>query len=644
MSAPREERDEKVSITLRQADLERAVQAADSQSVLELIRREGLLINAPCGGAGACGKCLVRVVEGEADPVHPIESRLVSQVRLADGMRLACLLVPRNGMTVELPVWSEAGRAKAAPLTTELEHDPHFIRRQLTLPRPTLDDQRADLQRILSEAGCTRHRLPIDLLRSLSALLRENDWGVTVTVDEEDKSLLWVEPQTPQRPMLGIAVDIGTTTVACYLIDLDTAHTIDVYSEINRQVRFGGDVVSRISRCANDGVSALRDTIVEQINRMSHVVTHRNGLQPQDVRHIVVAANTTMQHLFLGLDPTAIGVSPFIPAAACTLDYNGSGLALAAHPSGHVITLPCISGYVGSDIVAAILASGMDLRPEVALLIDIGTNGEIVLGNADWLRACSTAAGPAFEGAQIRCGTGGVDGAVNTFVANVDGAGRESDRRSAAELRGVSHDATAPFSYTTINDAPAVGICGAGIVDIVAALLDAGVIDDTGRLLGAADLPDTVPEPVRARCCIVDGAPAFVVVPESETAGGEALVLTEKDVREIQLAKAAIAAGIATLLEDAAIAAEDVGRVYLAGGFGSFLNRESAIRIGLLPPGTAERVEVLGNAAGIGAVMALASRSVFARCDAVAAGVRYIELSSTAAFQDHYIENMTFEL
>lgn len=604
----------------------RKLPLGDAETVLDLLRDAGITVAAPCGGSGTCGKCLVRldvgVGVGELPPPGPMELRLVSRKQLDQGYRFACTLVPRDGLVVHVPVWQGSTKNKSAPVRQRLENDPAITKVMIQAPSPTIDDQRPDLERILDQLDNPHVSITPDGLRALSDAVRTGGYQITavVALDEgNERSLLGVEPGDTTDVLWGVAVDVGTTTVAAYLVDLVHGHTVDAHSELNRQAEFGADVVSRISYSQRKGVEPVHRVIVSQINEIILTLTGRNNLAPESVYRVLLAGNTTMSHFFAGLDPAGIGVSPFIPVTSRKITMRPGDSGIGINGAGRVELLPAISGYVGADIVAAIEASRMRETAGVSLLIDIGTNGEIVLGNREWLVACSTAAGPAFEGAQIRFGVGGIEGAVNTFAME--------DEEPV---------------YTTINSGAATGICGSGMLDIVAVLLEAGVVDETGRLLPARELPEGLPEAIRGRCHDFEDHPAFLVVPREETLRGEAIYLTEQDVRELQLAKAAIAAGIDTLLVESGIEAASLDRVYLAGGFGSYLDAGSALTVGLLPREAQDKVQVLGNAAGIGAVMALASRRVSAECDLLSRNVRYVELSSSAAFQMAYIERMTF--
>ncbi len=611
-----------------------AVSIGTATDVLEVLRRLRFALDAPCGGAGTCGKCTVRVLAGEAAAADAVERSLLAPARLAAGVRLACRLAPSAHLVVELP----PGRARAqrpdppaagpdGPGRGEPGRDPPLRRRRVTLPPATLTDAAPDLERLLRHAGCAGHRLSLAALQELSATLRRCDQSVDVIEAMAPSGtvgnvLLAVEAPVADAGLWGVAVDIGTTTVAAYLVDLATGRVVDVHAEPNRQADLGADVVTRLAHARQHGVGELQRRIVEQLQALVALLSARHASTPTAVRALTVVGNTTMLHALLGLDPSAIAVAPFVPVTVAARVYEARELGLSLHRAASVETLPGVSAYVGADVVAAVLAAGMDEARGISLLIDLGTNGEVVLGNASWLLACSAAAGPAFEGACIGAGVGGVEGAVSAFA--------------------LTPGDQVP-SPSTIGGVPAVGICGAGLLDVVAALLDAGVIDEGGRLRRRDELAPSVAAAVRERCVEQRGRAAFVVVPGPETEGGEAIVLNECDVRELQLAKAAVAAAIDTLLGAAGIAADEVERVYLAGGFGSFLRADAAARVGLLPTVLSARSEALGNAAGSGVVMAATSLARRERAAAIAARMRTLELSGSPAFADAFVAHLGFE-
>ncbi|MCL2057435.1 MAG: ASKHA domain-containing protein [Oscillospiraceae bacterium] len=396
-----------------------------------------------------------------------------------------------------------------------------------------------------------------------------------------------------------------------------------VASALNPQAAYGADVITRINYASAEsgGAEEMRECALREINLMLSRLAGQCGAEPGDIYSVYVTGNTTMLHLFMGLPAAKIAVAPFIPVTTgmCLMSRRESGLLMSE--SGVAVCLPGVSAYVGADTLAAVLACGMDASDDMNVLIDIGTNGEIVVGGRGDLYACSTAAGPAFEGASISCGVGGVEGAVDSVQFGADGA----------------------VTLTTIGGAPAIGICGSGLVDAVAQMLRHKIIDETGRLLEADEAEDEGAP--RALCdrlvTLGDGARAFMLAPAGDMQIG--IYITQRDVREIQNAKAAIAAGIQTLLKKAGLGAGDIGRLYLAGGFGNYIRVQSALDIGLILRDFEGRITPAGNAAGAGASAALLSTEAVGRLTEMSRKVKYIELSASPDFTNAYIECMTFE-
>jgi uncharacterized 2Fe-2S/4Fe-4S cluster protein (DUF4445 family) len=477
-------------------------------------------------------------------------------------------------------------------------------------------------------------------------LLRQSSRIFNITAVLADGRLAALEPGDTTNKMYGMAVDIGTTTVAAYLYDLVSGRHVSTGSMLNPQRKYGADVISRIDHTirTENGRAELQSLITECIGGLAAEMAASAGIGKDDIYAAVFAGNTTMLHLLLGLDPASIATAPFIPVTTGLTLLPAKALGLSFNRCATAAVFPGVSAYIGGDIVASILSSGMYEEEGISLLVDIGTNGEIVLGGREWLLACSTAAGPAFEGANIKNGIGGVTGAIDSV--------------------GPAPD----FAYSVIGNAKPAGICGSGIVDVIAALLDAGLLDETGRM--ADDDEAAAAGDAAKRLIDVEGSRTFIlsngVVQADGTAetGGvvqadgtvqtgktardgaagpdEPIVITQRDVREIQNAKAAIAAGIDTLIREAGISQEDIGRVYLAGGFGSSLHIGTAVRIGLLPKALENRIEAIGNASGAGAAEGLLSVASLRTAEVLARRVRYVELSASAYFTEKYVENMLF--
>lgn len=406
---------------------------------------------------------------------------------------------------------------------------------------------------------------------------------------------------------LGVAVDIGTTTVVVYLYDCGKAAQLAVASKINSQAAIGVDVISRIKYCTDfeRGLKILNESIIGDINSLLNELAVQGGIDLQAIEHIVITGNTTMLHLLAGISPVSMGVLPFEPVSLFGQYYDCEELGLNVKHAKAYLT-PCISSFVGGDITTAILASGLYKSEQLCALLDIGTNGEVALGNKYGLYVTSTAAGPAFEGAHIHCGMAGVPGAINAVHA----------------YKGA-------LDVSTIGDMPAKGICGSGLLDAAALMIATGVVDETGRIADKDELNDVL-KPYIAE---YDGQPCVEIYP--------GIVITQKDIRELQTAKAAIAAGLEALLHYAGKDIAAVSVLYLAGGFGNFMNAESALKIGLLPKG-AGSIQAIGNAAGTGAVMVLLNDEYKNVCEQIAKTGQHVELGSNPVFMERYVENMFF--
>ncbi len=585
------------------------------EPLLDVINREpALALTAPCGGKGRCGKCRVRIVEGSPSEPSPEERRILSGDDLGAGIRLACRVGLSDGMEITLPGNRATVQTRSnlpdikVPPGVDAAVDPLVRSRFIRLPQPSIEDQRSDEDRLSIP-------LPPTLLRLLPDRLRASDFGVTLV--ETPAGVCDLVQGELEESIYGAAVDIGTTTLVLYLVDLGAGRIVSVASMLNPQGAFGADVISRIDLASSsrEGLALLGARVTAAVAGLLDSACASAGVAGDRVYGFLFAGNTTMLHLLLGVPPTHIAAAPFTPAFLRSKELPAAELGLGGNARATAITIPGISGYVGADITAAVLASGMTGGKQLCCLIDIGTNGEIVLGNSDSLVCCSTAAGPAFEGAQLRCGIGGVGGAVNAVVLGDVG-----------------------LELTTIADEPPAGLCGSGVADILAILLEAGIVDETGRFAERSELAGSpaagIPAALLERIVTLDGQPAFVVADQ--------IVLTQKDVREIQLAKAAIAAGIRTLMAHEGVTASQIRTLYVAGGFGSYLRKESAAAIGLIPRELVGKTEVIGNGAGKGAVMGLISRTHWTALADISRKARYLELSSSAAFQEAYVEEMIF--
>lgn len=585
-------------------------------NLLKFLRNNSIEVSTPCGGKGTCGKCRVAVT-GLTEKPSSKEERLLGNNALEKGYRLACYNTINSDVDIYLDEADEEASIVTAGKERSIKLEPIISKEFAELGTPDIHDQLSDIERVLSFSKAAKTDNSIDLIRELPGILREGDFKVTNVY--MDNKLISVEPGDTTRKLFGVAVDIGTTTIAAYLYDLSTGKKVDVYSMLNPQRKFGADVISRIEYTASsrEALNEMNKVIIDCINGIVQHFTSSRYIKVSDVYTVVFVGNTTMMHFLMKVDAKNIAASPFIPATTQLHKFRAKELGISINPNGYAVVFPCVSGYIGADTVAAVLSSGMYDREEISLLIDIGTNGEIVLGNNKWLFACSTAAGPAFEGANIRNGVGGIKGAIDKISFN----------------NGLA--------YTTIGGERPVGICGSGIVDAIAGMLSAGIIDETGRI--ADDEIDSVPEELRDRLIDIDGLSSFLLAAAGECAADMDIAITQKDVRELQNAKAAIAAGIKTLAKRAEINLKDIDKVYLAGGFGSYINVDSALKIGLIPMELKGRIESIGNAAGAGAVEGLLSAMMLKESESIKKKIKYIELSASPDFVDEYVECMMFE-
>jgi uncharacterized 2Fe-2S/4Fe-4S cluster protein (DUF4445 family) len=579
----------------------------------------GQPIESTCGGRGTCGKCRVRVTTGST-PVTPADLQHLSEGDLAAGWRLSCQAEVRDPMVVEVPRLLTTPKTAMFGVGRQVLLDPNIHKVRLKLDEPTLHDQRSDHQRLkdaLREEGfAMTASLPV--LRTLPRALREADFDVTAVLCGD--RLLAVEPGDTTSACHGIAFDLGTTTIVGTLLDLTTGEARAVASTLNAQAIHGGDVLSRISHTMGKqgGLEELQHLAAFTINGLIERLAAESRVLPGSVYEITLAGNLTMIHLLMGIDPEPISITPFAPAAAHGLDLRAADIGLSFHPEGRVYVFPAIGAYVGGDIVAGLLATAVPRGQRLRLFVDVGTNGEIALGSEQRTVATAAPAGPAFEGAEISCGMRATRGAIEGVT--------------------ITEDAVV---LQTIDDAPPEGLCGSGLVDVVAQLYRRGLMDATGRLRSADELRDTLPAALASRLVTVDGVRAFVLATEKET-GDRPVVFSQKDVRQLQFAKGSIASGIKVLMKVMGVGPGDLHEVLLAGAFGSYIHPEAARIIGLVPPVPLDRVRAVGNAAGEGAKMALLSYREREAAEAMPGRVEYIELSGREDFNDIFMGVLGF--
>ncbi len=577
----------------------------------------GIAIDSTCGGHGTCKKCRVRIAE---DPPAPssLDVRAYSAQEIRDGWRLACRTTATRDTQVEVPPLTTRPKAATVGVGRQVILRPAVQKRYLELTEPSLADQATDLERVLAQLEDLEPRADLAVLRTLGRTLREADYKVTAVV--VDDVLIAVEAGDTTARRFGIAFDLGTTTVVATLLDLSTGTPAGVESALNSQQPFGADVITRISATMMDpgNLDKLQNLARETLTELTRAVCAQGGVEPHEVYEVALAGNATMTHLVLGIDPEPLGMAPFIMATRLYPEVLAADLGLGGvvHPRARAVVFPAFGAYVGGDITAGLLASGMDRDARVRLFVDIGTNCEIVLGNRDWLLATAAPAGPAFEGAAIRCGMRAADGAIEVVTMTPEELGLK-----------------------VIGDAEPQGLCGSGLVDAVTGLVRVGLLDASGRFVPEDDAASIAPG-LADRLTMVGKERVFVL--HWRGAAEDSIYLSQRDVRELQFAKAAIATGWQILLEEAGLTAADVKQVLLAGSFGSYLSAASAIRIGLVPKVPVMRVVSAGNVAGEGAKMALLSLRERAGGLALLEEVRYVELSDRADFNDRFIEQLPF--
>ncbi len=590
-------------------------------TILEAAARVGLVIETPCGGAGTCGKCRVRIALNAGKPVAA-DQKTFSAAELQDGWRLACRTRIESDTVVTVPETSLFG-GEHQIMTTSTSGAPQEVRPAIRklyveLSPPTLEDDTPDLLRLEQKIG--PFKADLALIRHVSATLRAHDFKGTAVL--ADHRLLDFEPGDTRDRCAGVAFDIGTTTLVGQLLNLCDGRELGVVSRMNPQVSFGDDVLSRIGHAAScpGCLDEMRLAVVREVASMIDALCAGAGISREHIYEATFAGNTTMEHILCGLNPAQMGAIPFVPMHARGLLIPAQEMGIPIHRGALTYLFPLIGGFVGGDTVAGMLATRIDRMEGPVLLVDIGTNGEIVLAHDGKYWAASTAAGPAFEGARISCGMRGTHGAIEKVVLNGD------------------------VRLEVIGNAEAVGLCGSGLIDLVAELLNHGIVAPDGQMRSPDELPPGLAPALAARVRLApDGAARFVLVDATARSGAAEVAFTQRDVREVQLGCGAIRAGIALLLRSAGIGAADLKTVLIAGGFGNFIRRSSAQRIGLLPAGIDhQRIRYVGNVSLAGARAALLSTDARKQGEEMARRVKHVELSTMDGFQDVFADAMMF--
>jgi len=570
----------------------------------------GLPIDSTCGGRGTCGKCKVRVVEGSSE-VTTADHRLLRKDEVDNGWRLSCQARIYEDIACEVPQLLRVPKAATMGLSRLVIIDPNVRKVYLELTEPDLHDQRSDVSRLRDALTAEGHDMSagVPVLRTLPKALREAGFKVTAVLAGEQ--LVAVEPGDTTEECFGVAFDVGTTTLVGTLMNLRTGMAAAVRSTLNGQAPFGADVISRISHAMNgqESLDELKTAVVTTMNGILDELYREAGVTPERTYEAVVVGNVTMLHLLFGIDPTPISMMPFTPAFMDALSVPASEVGLRIHPAGYIQTLPALGAYVGADIVSGVLATGIAREDKLRVFVDVGTNGEIVIGSSQRTLATAAPAGPAFEGSQIKCGMRATDGAIEGVHLG-----------EGVDLQVIG------------GDVPALGLCGSGLVDAVAQLLNVGLLDHSGRMLSASEAPPN--HPLADRLIEVEGVKAFLLA--------EGVYLSQRDVRELQFAKGSIATGIKVLMDILGVSTSDLDEIFLGGSFGSYLNPESAKIIGLVPPVEVDKIIAVGNSAGEGAKIALLSYRERQVAFELPSRIEYVELSGRTDFNDAFVSVLRF--
>lgn len=613
---------EKFQVTIMPENV--TIDVVKGTSILHAANEAGVAINSSCGGWGTCGKCAVRIVKGTADVED--DAHLPEDLR-ESGYTLSCNARVIGDITVEVPLFSRLTNHSIVLDSTATRFSgkngyfsdkklkPVTCKIHVTLGDADLAESMNDLDKVKTvlsrEKGISSANITMHALKRLPHAIREGGGEVTLTLLSVGgtSEIMEVEPGKSRKHAYGIAVDIGTTTVAAYLVDTATGEVIDRAGDYNQQSTFGSDVISRIIYTDENpgGTEALQKAAVAAVNKLIEQLVQKNGLENSDISALVCAGNTVMSHMFLGISATYLRLEPYVPAAVKFPVLKAKELNIAVHPEAAVVMLPSVASYVGGDITSGVLATMLTYTDKLTLFIDIGTNGELVLGNNEWMVTCSCSAGPAFEGSGISCGMRAMDGAIDWIYID----------RESREIR-----------CSTIGDTKPLGICGSGLINSLAEMADAGIIDRAGKILENEN---------NRRIRKSEDGMEYILVYAEDSGSGSDIVITEGDIKNLLRAKGAIFAGIRTMLQQVQMSLSDIQNVYIAGGFGKYIDITDAIKIGLLPDLPENMFEYVGNSSVQGAVIVLLYREALEEAEEIAGRMTYLELSVGNTFMDEFV-------
>jgi uncharacterized 2Fe-2S/4Fe-4S cluster protein (DUF4445 family) len=594
----------------------RKIDVPRGTTVLDAAQRAGLSMNVVCGGQGKCGKCVVFIQSGRAEFDRQKYGRFFTEAELQKGACLACETIVQGDLHVLVPdsTLIQEQKILVDGLDHEIEFRPSVKKYYIELQPPSLADPSPDLSRLLwgiqKTGGPVAEKMyaPLEVLRDIPSILRHSDWKVTATVGlvPGGYRVIDLQENDTSKRVYGAAVDLGSTTVVVYLWDLITGKVVSVASNYNRQISCGEDILARVNFARKNGLTKLQALAAESINQALTTASNSAGIDREDIYEVVVAGNTVMTHMLLGIDPAYMIAEPYVPVVRRALSIAASRLGINCNPNGGVFAFPAVSDFIGGDIIADILACGMGERDEISLLVDIGTNFEVVLGNKEWMFSCAGAAGPALEGGEVLFGMRANPGAIEKITID---------------------PVTLEPKYSTINGIRPRGICGSGLIDLLAELLVTCVIDRTGRINTDIHHP---------RIRHGGHFPEFVVVWAKDTDIGKDIVITENDIKNLIMSKASVHAACVTLMKEAGVTHKDISTIYFAGAFGNYLDKKNATIIGLIPEIDVSNIKNIGNGAVAGANIALINRRARKTLDDIAYKIAYIELNAESSFMDEY--------
>jgi uncharacterized 2Fe-2S/4Fe-4S cluster protein (DUF4445 family) len=573
-------------------------------------------MNVVCGGQGKCGKCIVYIQSGKADFDRPKYGRFFTDAELQRGACLACettvqgdlhVLVPESTLIQEQKILVEG-------LEQAIDFRPSVRKYYVELQPPSLADPSPDLSRLLwgiqKGGGPIAEQMyaPLEVLRDIPGILRHSEWKVTGTIGlvPGGYRLIDLQANDTSKRVYGAGVDLGSTTIVVYLWDLVSGKVVSVASNYNKQISCGEDILARVNFARKNGLTKLQALAAESINQALTSASNTAGIDREDIYEVVIAGNTVMTHMLLGIDPAYMIAEPYVPVVRRALSVAAGRLGVTCNRNGGVFLFPAVSDFIGGDIIADILACGMGEREEISLLVDIGTNFEVVLGNNEWMFSCAGAAGPALEGGEVLFGMRANPGAIEKITID---------------------PATLDPKYSTINGIRPRGICGSGLIDLLAELLVSCVIDRTGRINMEISNP---------RIRRNSHFPEYVIAWAKETEIGKDIVITENDIKNLIMSKASIHAACLTLMKEAGVSRHEITTIYFAGAFGNYLDKKNATIIGLIPENNPDQIKNIGNGAVAGANIALVNRRARKTLDAIAHRIAYIELNAENSFMDEY--------